>query len=160
MGRTWSALVFAVVGLVAGTAAAQGPTEAEVRAVLERVDRAIQTRDLDAVASAVAENAQVSGTLSTGTTVVDRYCFDKREYLALLRDGWAQASDYTYRRANQQIVVSGEVATATADVFESSTVPGGVLRMQTRETVTFERIDGLVVATRIVGDATVPGDQR
>lgn len=160
MARSWRALVFAVLAVVGGAAAAQGPTEAEVRAVLERVDRAIQARDLDTVASAVAENVQISGTLSTGTTVVDRYEYDKREYLALLRDGWAQVSDYTYRRANQQIVVSGEVATATADVFESSSVPGGVLRTQTRETVTFERVNGAVVATRIVGDAIVSGEPR
>lgn len=160
MARSWRALALVVLAGFAGAVAAQGPTEAEVRAVLERVDRAGQARDVDAIAGALAEGARISITLLAGSTVVDRFSYDKRTYLAALRDGWAQASDYSYRRANQRIVVSGAVATATADVFEHASVPGVVMRTQTRETVTLERVGGSVVITRIVGDASVSAEPR
>lgn len=160
MGRPWRVFAFAVAGFFASAVAAQGPTEVEVRALLDSADRAIAAKDIDALATTLSEDVQISGAMSAENVLVDRFRFDKPRYLAALRDNWTQATDYTYRRTNQRIVVSGAVATVTADVFESATVAGGVLRTQTRETTTVERRSGAVVVTRIEAEVTVSGAPR
>jgi ketosteroid isomerase-like protein len=160
MERTWKGFVFVVLGALAGAVAAQGLTEAEVRAALDRMDRATQARDIDTIASALGDGVQITGTLSVGTTVVERFSYDKRSYLSALRDSWAVASGHTFRRANERIVVSGEVATVTGDLFETATVAGGTLRTQTRGTTTLERVNGVVVVTRAVSEGQVSGEPR
>lgn len=160
MGRSWRMFAFVVAGLFASVVSAQGPTEAEVRALLDRADQAIAARDIDALATTLSEDAQISGAMSAENVLIDRFRFDKPTYLAALRDSWTQATDYTYRRTNERIVVSGAAATVTADVFESATVAGGVLRTRTRETTTVERRHGAAVMTRIDAEVTVSGAPR
>jgi ketosteroid isomerase-like protein len=160
MGSPWKVLVFVVLAAIGGAVAAQAPTEAEVRALIDRADRAALAQDIDTVASALSDAVQLSGTLSAEGTVVERFAYDKRAYLAALRESWAIASGATFRRSNLRIVVSGDVATATSDVAGTATVAGGTLRTQGRETVTIERVNGALVMTRSVGHATVSGEPR
>lgn len=160
MARGWRVSAFAMLVAFGGAAVAQGPSEAEVRAVIERMDRAGDNRDVDTIAGLLGEGVQISGTLSAQGTVVERYRYDKRTYLAALREAWAQTSAHTQRRSNLRIVVSGAVATATSDLTATATVAGGILRTQGRETATFERANGAVVVTRVIGDANVSGEPR
>lgn len=154
MGSTWKVLVFAALVAVSFTAPAQDLTESEVKAVLDRMDAAVAKRDVDAIGRLLSAGAQLSGTLKVGAEA-QTFSYNKPEYLQSLRESWAQLVDYGYQRSNPVIVVSGRAATATADVLETLVFPAGKMSVKSRESVTLERVDGAVLITRVVAEASM-----
>jgi hypothetical protein len=141
-------LVFAVHALAASPARAEALREAEVAALLGRIDRAFAARDLDAVARELDEGIGIRGTLRHGDKTTT-HAYDKSAYLAAVRDSWAQASDYRYERTEPALVLSGDTATATALVVESSVFGSDRVRTRSRETVTLRRVEGGVRITEV-----------
>jgi hypothetical protein len=73
----------------------------------------------------------------------------KADYLSMLSRAWSQASDYQYRRSNQQIEIINHQAIVTADVTELLTINGMAMRTVSREMTVIERVNGKLLATAI-----------
>jgi len=123
-------------------------TEVAVLQLIASVDRAIVARDVDGVGAALSEdinitvNSSISGQLQ-------RVSLTKAEYLRFLQQAWSAATDYRYRRSNQKILLRGDRAVVTADVWESMTMDGRAYVTNTQETTTVEVVGGKLLATAI-----------
>lgn len=135
-------------------AEAQGITEKAVKELMQKMDRATAGKDANSVDRMLSENVAITVRISAGgNTQTTR--MNKAEYMANLRNAWAAASNYSYRRNNESIAISGNTATVSADVTESMTVSGHTIRTQTRETATIELVDGMAKITKITGNVSM-----
>lgn len=145
-------LLTAILGVLACSGPTLGHaaplTEATVRALLTKVDAAIPARDFSAVAALLAPGVTITVD-STVTGQVPHVSLSRSEYLTMLQQTWAQASDYTYRRSNQKIVIKTHQAIVTSDISESLTANRLVMITNSKETMTIERINGQLQATAI-----------
>ena len=151
-------LVLALSLLASMQAVAQSTSEAAVREFLARLDSAIAAKNVAEVGKLLSENAQFSGTISAGgrTRTING---NKAQYVAALKETWAQASNYIYRRSNQEILVSGAKAIVTADVFESMIVQGQYVAVRAKEVLTLEQSNGVLLVTDVVAKGTMRGAQ-
>ena len=133
---------------------AQDISEVAVKEFLVKFDKAISSKNATEIGSYTSENAEFLLTIPMGGQA-QPLRISKAQYMAMLRDTWAQASNYTYRRTNEKIVISGGKATVTADVFESLTLQGKKITTQSREIATFESVNGVLLLTRVVANGSM-----
>jgi ketosteroid isomerase-like protein len=148
MKRVALTLLLALGCVVTPLASSAELTEAAVRQLIASVDQAIATRDVAGVGSAMSEDIIITVHSSVSGQVV-RASLAKSEYLQFLQQAWAAATDYRYQRSNQKIVMQGEHAVVTADVWESMTVDGRAFVTNSRETTTVALVRGKPLAVAI-----------
>jgi hypothetical protein len=149
-------ILIAVSSMFAVTVDAQHPTEALVQEFLVKFDKAIAAKNAAEIGKLLSEDAEISGTFNIGGRARP-VKFNKPQYMAGLTETWTQAANHIYRRTNQQILVSAGKATVTADVFESMIVRSQYVALKTKEVWTLERIDGVLVLTRLVATGLMRG---
>lgn len=130
--------------MLAGTGAlahAGEITEARVKKMLAEVDRAIPARDVAAIDRLVSGDVTITMSVNVGGRL-QRVTLGKSQYMQILKNMWAAASAYQYRRTNQRISIQGNQAIVTALVRETVTINGETVDSQVRETSVVEEIDG------------------
>lgn len=157
MGST-SRIMMLALSLMASTQVAAQTSEAAVQEFLARLDRAIAAKNVAEVGKLLSENAQFSGTVTAGGRARTVNA-NKAQYVAALKETWAQTSNYLYRRTNPEIVVSGGKATVTADVFESMIMQGHYVALKSKEVLTLEQSNGVLLVTGVVAKGTMRGAQ-
>ena len=130
-------------------AMAQGVSRADAEALLTQLDRAVAARDTDAITAVLSEQVAIDATIRMGGQT-QRFTFGKVDYVQSLEEGWAQVTEYAYRRDNQTIEVIGDKAVVTADVSESTKILGQGFESRSREIATIERVEGLPMITILV----------
>jgi hypothetical protein len=123
-------------------------TVAGVKHLFRTVDAGIAARKVSAVDRLLADNADIS-VISTFNGQMQTASPSKADYLSMLSRAWSQASDYQYRRSNQQIEIINHQAIVTADVTELLTINGMAMRTVSREMTVIERVNGKLLATAI-----------
>jgi hypothetical protein len=136
----------------------QQADEAAVQELVARLDRAIAAKNATEVGKLISESAEFSGTVTAGGRT-RTLKVNKAQYVAGLREMWMQASNYMYRRTNQEIAVSGSKATVTADVFESMIVQGQYVQAKSKEHWTLEKVNGVFLVTGMVAKGSMRGAQ-
>ena len=158
MASTARIMVMALSFIASAQVAAQNATDALVQEFLAKLDRAIATKNTGEIAKLISENAQFSGTVIAGGRV-RTVKGNKAQYVAALKDTWAQASNYIYRRTNQEIALSGGKATVTADVSESMILQGQYVALKSKEVWTLEQTNGVLLLTEVVAKGSMRGAQ-
>ena len=121
-----------------------------VRGVISELDAATENMDADPFSDALSDDVKIVITINMqGQSQVIRP--SKKEYIVMLEEGWAAASNYEYTRSNLKIDMQGNKALVTAIIRESMTVRGRNLNTRTFEKVTMELIDGKLLITKVVG---------
>lgn len=144
-----ASIAFSVVGYAGGL------TEHSVRELIARVDGAANAMNIAPIAESLSDDVVISMTISVNG---QRHTLrpSKREYLEMLRQGWAAASSYQYRRESLDIRLESENrARVTAEVTESMVIQGQYIRGNTREEATIELLDGEPKVTKLVGSTTM-----
>lgn len=146
------AFIFALVfSLQVG---AQGISEASVKAFLAKFDQAIAAKNVAAIGQLLGNDVEILVTVTArGKTQKNK--MDKTQYLAALRDHWSMTTNYTYRRSNENITISGNVATVSADVRESMMIHGQYVATRLKETATIELANGALAVTKVVGNGSM-----
>lgn len=80
-------------------------TEASVMNFISELDTAISTRNPDAVGELMAENVDITGTVTAQGTK-QSYQMNKAQYMEVLKATWAQAESYTYTAVFKPVVAS------------------------------------------------------
>jgi hypothetical protein len=153
-----SVMVIALLLIAPAQVTGQQADEAAVQAFVLRLDQAIAAKNATEVGKLISENAEFSGTVTAGGRT-RTLKVNKTQYVAGLREMWMQASNYMYRRTNQEIAISGSKATVTADVFESMIVQGQYVQAKSKEFWTLEKINGAFLVTGMVAKGTMRGAQ-
>ncbi|MDF3031729.1 MAG: hypothetical protein K0R03_2287 [Moraxellaceae bacterium] len=149
--------LFIAVCLMASSssiAAVSQLTEHAVRQLLAKVDKAITTQDVKLLGESLSDNVEITLVISAGGQT-QRATMNKAQYLEAARTTWASASNYTYRRSNERIAIAGSTATVQAEVLESMVMGSQLIRSVTQETATVELVNGVAVATKVVGYSTL-----
>ena len=125
-------------------------TEELVRSVISALDDATENKDATIFSDALSDDVKIIITINfQGQSQVVRP--SKQEYIVMLEEGWAAASNYEYARTNLKIDMQGNKALITAIIRESMTVRGRNMNTRTFERVTMELIDGKPLITKVVG---------
>jgi ketosteroid isomerase-like protein len=141
------------------SAAADVLTTERVEALLDAIDQASETRDVDALLMHMADNAEIHLKMPASEGGDTR--MSKKEYAAMTRMTFAMASDYSYRREDTHIDIAadGQSATVTDTTIERVVIMGQTINARAREEATIELIDGKPMIVRLVGDGNPqPGD--
>jgi hypothetical protein len=133
---------------------AQNLTEKAVRDLMVKVDQAAARKDADTVSKTLSDAVEITMMISYGGQT-QRLSMNKDQYMAALRQGWAASSNYTYRRANEKIVLSGSKAYVSSEVFESMVINGQPLRTSSKESATLELINGALLVTKVFATASM-----
>lgn len=125
-------------------------TESDVRQVIARIDSAIERADAEALGNELSEDAEITlNFVEQGESQVMK--LSKREYLQLLKEGWAQFTDYSYHRSDLKIKLQGAKAFISAIVHEEMAVDGQQYSASSHEEATVELIKGKPIVTAVVG---------
>jgi hypothetical protein len=139
-----------LIGMMTAVAHAEEITESDVRHVIARIDSAIEQTDAEALGNELSENAEITlNFVEQGENQVMK--LSKEEYLHLLKQGWAQFSDYSYRRSDLKIKLQGAKAHISAIVHEQMAVDGEQYSASSHEEATIELIDGNPIVTTVIG---------
>jgi hypothetical protein len=150
------ALIFAAATLLwATTSLAQPLDVATVKRMLVEIDAAIAKQDAAGVARHFAGGVTINQKVrASGGT--ETYKFSKGEYVAYLRDAWAQTSDYRYKRSDETIRITGPTrAVVTALVTESGRTQGIRMTSSSAETAVIELVDGRPLVVRLDADTEI-----
>jgi hypothetical protein len=143
--------IIVVIGFIAAVSASAAElSETSVRAFMSTIDEAVNMKDAEKIDGLLAENVQIALNMTAnGQTQV--MSPSKQEYLAMLNQGWAMSSDYSYTRSIVNIDIQSGKASVSSKVKESMTVQGQSLSGESREELVIEVVDGNFAITRIVG---------
>ncbi len=146
-----SFLVFiSLATVIACSSSYDSLTEELVRSVISELDDATENMDANVFSDALSDDVKIVITMNfRGQSEVIRP--SKQEYIVMLEEGWAAASNYEYTRSNLTIDMQGNKALVTAIIRESMTVRGRNMNTRTFEKVTMELIDGKPLITKVVG---------
>jgi hypothetical protein len=142
------------------SSAAATITAEQVRQVMEAADMASVQQDADAIGVCLSEDfAKYIDVPVEPEPVVA--LIDKRQYLALIEEGWNRISDYTYTRKDVVIHVAsdGSSAETFSTIIETFTVDGQPMVSKIREYARYA-MEGdrpviiNVESLKLVGDTT------
>lgn len=160
--RTANMLIVLVVAALFPpfSSAAAKITAEQVRQVMEAADLASVERDADAIGVCLSEDFAKYIDIPVEPEPVVAL-IDKRQYLALIEEGWNRISDYTYTRKDVVIHVAqdGSSAETFSTIIETFTVDGQPMVSKIREYARYA-IEGdrpviiNVESLKLVGDTT------
>ena len=125
----------------AQSATAAPVDEAEVRALMQRVEAAARARDVQRLAALLADDCRIE--LRTHIGGDERVTtFTKAEYVEMLTSGYAAMRDlraYDYRMSDLRVRLEPGGATVWAVVHEAAAFAGGTVATRSEETSRVER---------------------
>ena len=143
--------IFMFLGLVAATSCYGAElTEDTVKQLISRIDKAVNSQN----ATALAEELSANASIKFNVTMKGRkqaMTASKRRYISMLKQSWAQYSDYKYSRSNVTIDIKNNKALVSAIVQESIVFQGQNLSGSTKEEVTIELVNGKPLVTKVIG---------
>ena len=120
--------------------------------LLSEIDHAISQRDASALARYLSDKLTVIVNIRASGQA-QKLTMDKSSYIESLRQGWAVATDYEYKRTNVKITLSGPArAVVTATVSETVTVQGQRIRSTSTETAVLKLVGGKPMITSVVAN--------
>lgn len=120
------------------------------------MDKLAIEMNADAIAGYLSDDIKITMNISLqGQTQVLKP--SKQEYLQMLKQGWAVAQNYSYKRENVKIniVEKGRKAVVTADVIESMTIQGQDITGKSTEEAVVELVNGKLLITAVSGKASM-----
>ena len=147
-------ILMAVFLVLSVQASAQDLNEASVKELIAKIDKAVSSRNVSEMGRYLSEDAQIILNLEAGGET-QSVTLTKSEYLDITRQGFAAVSDYTFRRSNEQITLSGKSAKSSGDVIETFVMGGQRQTTRTKEVCTIELINGVLLITKLVGDSSM-----
>jgi hypothetical protein len=147
-------ILMAVFLVLSVQASAQDLNEASVKEFIAKIDKAINSKNASELGRYISENAQIILTLKANG-MTQSMTLTKSEYLDLTRQALAAASDYTYRRSNEQITFSGKSAKVSGDIIETLVMGGQRQTTRSKEVCTIELINGALLITKVAGSSSM-----
>ncbi|MGH7381001.1 MAG: nuclear transport factor 2 family protein [Candidatus Methylomirabilales bacterium] len=145
-------LFWFVLFLVPCVSFAQQLDEQTVLKLVSEVDHAISQRDASGLAKFLSDKLTVIANVR-GSGQDQKLTMDKSSYIESVRQGWAVATDYEYKKTNVKITLSGPArAVVTATVSEAVTVQGQTIRSTSTETAVIELVGGKPMITSVVAN--------
>ena len=131
---------------------AQQLDEQTVLKMVSEMDHAISQRDASGLARFLsAELTVIANVRASGQT--QKLTMNKSSYIESLKQGWAVATGYEYKRTDIKITLSGPAkAVVTATIAETVTVQGQTIRSTSTETAVIELVEGKPMITSVVAN--------
>lgn len=143
---------------LAGRAAAF--SDADIQALLGRIDAAALNRDAEAIGDALSDDVRVVIEMPTasGSMQIE---LNKDQYLDVLSEGWRMIGpSYRFRRDATEITRNGEVAQVISVVHEAFEAEGETMGTRTLEIADIAMQKGRLVVIKVVGQAYVEDRDR
>ena len=152
-------LIACLLVLMPRAGLAQQLDEQVVLKLVADFDQAIARQDPDGLAGFLSDKIGiVANVRASGRS--QSLSMNKSTYVETLRKGWAIATNYSYRRENVSVTLSGpDRAIVTATVIESMIAHGQTIRSTASETTVIELEAGKPVITSIVADVDMTREQ-
>jgi hypothetical protein len=116
------------------------------------VDYAISRRDASGLARFLSDTLTVIANVRASGQD-QKLTMNKSNYIDSLKEGWAVATDYQYKRTNTKVTLSGPAkAVVTATISETVTVQGQTIRSTSTETAVIELVGGKPMITSVVAN--------
>jgi len=139
-------------------------TEQKITAMTDAIEAAVRRQDAGAIIHYFAPDATIQIALppNAGGQTLN---MSVKQYEQVLREGWAQYSQSTYRVEDVVIKISadGQTARLTNTTIETIQMPGQTVSSRTREVVSVALSNGRPLITKLVGTVmmeVVPASQR
>lgn len=129
-----------------------------ITAQLQALDLARNNGDNEEIAEHLSHDAIIEGSLHLPPPHTDRiYAFDRTQYQATIRDTYAQAQEYRFRREISEVSVAGDGKSAlvASHTVEHITLSGQTTTVNGQETLWFTLRDGRSLITKIHADGNV-----
>lgn len=149
-----SNLVFLVGLLAFATASAAELTEEAVREIISKVEKASNSQNIQGISDVLSNNFEIEGYITRyGQKEFSKK--SKQEYLQMLKDGWAIYTHYESNVSNIVIKIKNNKAFVTSNVSESATYQGRTMTAHSKQEVTLEVVNGVLLVTKIFSDTIV-----
>ena len=129
-------------------------TESDVNNLISSSDRAINYLDANALSKIISNNAEIIINIEANGKV-STVKLTKNKYIDSLKQGWSTYKDYRFSKSDVNITIKNNTAFVTSDVKEIMTVNGNTIVGKSKEEVTLELVDGILLITKIVGDTSM-----
>jgi len=136
--------------IASSVASATELTEAAVKNLIDKVDKATIALNTSGIAEALSNNViivmhvNVQGKDHTVTPT-------KEQYISMLEQGWTAYKDYKYSKSGMVITMQGSKAVVKSNIIETMTIKGKEISGSSKEEVTVEMVNGKPLVTKVVG---------
>lgn len=143
----------AVPGAASAQAVAERITEAQVRALVDRITVAANRRDVPGIVQALADDAVVILDFRGPTGKRQRLKMNRTQYEAHAASGMREMDRYSYRRDKVEIAIAadGQSATVKSRSREFAEHQGNTLVAAVDEETTLKLRDGRLLVTEVRG---------
>lgn len=132
--------------------------ESQIRKIIVAMAAAANQKDVDGLMKYMAPDITIKLTLRVGKGSQELN-LSRDEYQQYLRQGFEATERYSgkYTNLKIQIAPNGKTGTATHTLVEEAKLKGQpvTLMSTSQETITFEHINGEILATAVTGDSTI-----
>lgn len=129
-------------------------SQADVKKLLSKLDRAINDLDVKAVAKTLATDVKIVMDVSAqGNTQTMN--MDKQQYITMLKQGWSAFEMYSYKRSNVNIDIRSDKALISFDVEESMTIQGKDISGMSKGEATVKIVKGKLLFTKLLTNVSM-----
>jgi len=124
--------------------------------ILDSIDRGLTNKDAAAVVARFSSNAIITATIVEGQRT-DKTKNDTDSYRRSLEAGFQSFSDCQFARKDVaiQIAADGRTATSSSVLTETFRFDGKIKQAVTKESATFEMIEGKILLTAMNSEVTI-----
>ncbi|NNF15682.1 MAG: hypothetical protein HKN70_02990 [Gammaproteobacteria bacterium] len=132
------------------TATADTLDERSVSQLMKAVELASAERDIDSLASLLADDVKVAITVVTDDQTISVE-MNKEDYVSSVLQSWSVWDTYDYARDEMNIVLHTDHAVVTSTIREEGSLGDEVIRQASSNTSTVRNIGGRMLLTKITG---------
>jgi len=123
-------------------------TEAEVREVMNKMERAVKTQNLDNIGALMSESIVLTLHIFNGSSY-ETVTLDKAAYLKYTKGSWNMIKNYTYRYDSQVIELEQDQATLKYEMTESMAWGNQYFKLRSKGITVFKKENGQLLAVRV-----------
>lgn len=141
-------LLSLVLIVVSNFSVANNITEAEVRQVMNQMERAVKTRNLENIAALMSDTVVLNLHIFNGNSY-ETVTLDKAGYLQYTKGAWNMIKNYTYRYDSEAIEIEQDQAVLKYEITESMAWGNQYFKLRSKGTTVFKKENDKLLVVKV-----------
>jgi ketosteroid isomerase-like protein len=134
--------------VVSNFSVANNITEAEVREVMSKIERAAKLRDVDTLSKYYSDSVVINLRVFNGSSYQEM-AFDKPKYFQYLKGSWNLIKNYSFRIESEKIDFETDRAMLTYEITESMAMGNQYFKVKSRGTTVFQKENDQLLVVKV-----------
>ncbi len=141
-------LLIALLLVVTNFSIAGDITEADVRDVMSKMERAVKLKDVDTLSKYYSDSVVINLRVFNGSSYQEM-SFDKPKYFQYLKGSWNFIKNYSFRIESEKFDFETDRAILTYEITESMAMGNQYFKVKSRGTTVFKKENNQLLVVKV-----------